>query len=301
MRDSTAKRYLPETCVPIKEADIESQARTGEVDEYRGLHRHHASGSAGRAAGDRRSSRKQRAVGGSRRQSSQRPDADCGSADDCGLGDHVGVGRTLARRSSNADAAPAVARNAAGNAETHRALLHTTFGVSLCEQFFGDLYKRSSDGGTVATRTVAEVHILEDMKAILTPSRLSARDADSQLDERAERPPEARRAIASDSGDARAGDSESRGGRAMSAKVAIIPGVSTHREDLDAEFERGSLAVLARGFRDVLWRHVELFENMTAIVVWVGGDRRRACGNNSKWRWARRAGSLLVLMFPTLC
>lgn len=70
----------------------------------------------------------------------------------------------------NADAAPAVARNAAGNAETHRALLHTTFGVSLCEQFFGDLYKRSSDGGTVATRTVAEVHILEDMKAILTPA-----------------------------------------------------------------------------------------------------------------------------------
>ncbi len=52
----------------------------------------------------------------------------------------------------------------------HRALLHNTFGVSLSEQFFGDLYKRPSDGGTVATRTVAEVHILEDMKAILTPA-----------------------------------------------------------------------------------------------------------------------------------
>ena len=52
----------------------------------------------------------------------------------------------------------------------HRALLHTTFGVALCEQFFGDLYRRPSDGGTVATRTVAEVHILEDMKAILTPA-----------------------------------------------------------------------------------------------------------------------------------
>lgn len=52
----------------------------------------------------------------------------------------------------------------------HRALLHTTFGVALCEQFFGDLYKRASDGGTVATRTVAEVHILEDMRAILTPA-----------------------------------------------------------------------------------------------------------------------------------
>jgi len=28
----------------------------------------------------------------------------------------------------------------------HRALLHTTFGVALCEQFFGDLYRRESDG-----------------------------------------------------------------------------------------------------------------------------------------------------------
>jgi hypothetical protein len=52
----------------------------------------------------------------------------------------------------------------------HRALLHTTFGVALSEQFFGDLYKRASDGGAVATRTIAEVHILEDMKAILTPA-----------------------------------------------------------------------------------------------------------------------------------
>lgn len=51
----------------------------------------------------------------------------------------------------------------------HRALLHNTFGVALAEQFFGDLYKRPSDGQFVATRTVAEVHILEDMQAILTP------------------------------------------------------------------------------------------------------------------------------------
>src|SRR5258708_1095952 len=52
----------------------------------------------------------------------------------------------------------------------HRALLHTTFGVALCEQFFGDLYRRESDGATVATRTIAEVHILEDMRVILTPA-----------------------------------------------------------------------------------------------------------------------------------
>ena len=52
----------------------------------------------------------------------------------------------------------------------HRALLHNTFGVSLAEQFFGDLYRCPSDGRCVATRTVAEVHILEDMQAILTPA-----------------------------------------------------------------------------------------------------------------------------------
>lgn len=52
----------------------------------------------------------------------------------------------------------------------HRALLHTTFGVSLCEQFFGDLYTRPSDGQRVATRTITEVHILEDMNAILSPA-----------------------------------------------------------------------------------------------------------------------------------
>jgi hypothetical protein len=52
----------------------------------------------------------------------------------------------------------------------HRALLHNTFGVALSEQFFGDLFQRASDGQTVCTRTIAEVHILEDMKAILTPA-----------------------------------------------------------------------------------------------------------------------------------
>ena len=51
----------------------------------------------------------------------------------------------------------------------HRALLHTTFGVALCEQFFGDLYARPSDGVLVSTRAVAEQHILEDLNAIPTP------------------------------------------------------------------------------------------------------------------------------------
>lgn len=51
----------------------------------------------------------------------------------------------------------------------HRALLHNTFGVALCEQLFGDLFTRPSDGNQVATRTLAEIHILEDMRVILTP------------------------------------------------------------------------------------------------------------------------------------
>lgn len=51
----------------------------------------------------------------------------------------------------------------------HRALLHTTFGISLCEQMFGDLYTRPSDGVKVCTRTVASVHIEEDLGSIPTP------------------------------------------------------------------------------------------------------------------------------------
>lgn len=52
----------------------------------------------------------------------------------------------------------------------HRALLHNTFGIALCEQFFGDLYTRPSDGQLVSTRAIAEQHILEDLNAIPTPA-----------------------------------------------------------------------------------------------------------------------------------
>lgn len=47
--------------------------------------------------------------------------------------------------------------------------MHHTLGISLCEQFFGDFYIRPSDGQLVSTRTVAEQHILEDLRAIPTP------------------------------------------------------------------------------------------------------------------------------------
>lgn len=48
----------------------------------------------------------------------------------------------------------------------HRCLLHNNFGISLCEQFFGDMYTRRSDGISVCTRTVAEQHIKEDLGCI---------------------------------------------------------------------------------------------------------------------------------------
>lgn len=51
----------------------------------------------------------------------------------------------------------------------HRALLHTTFGVFICEQVFGDFYTRPSDGQKVATRTIATQHIVEDLGCVPTP------------------------------------------------------------------------------------------------------------------------------------
>jgi uncharacterized protein DUF6915 len=51
----------------------------------------------------------------------------------------------------------------------HRALLHTTFGIALCEQMFGDLYVRPSDGVQVSSRTVASQHIIEDLGCVPTP------------------------------------------------------------------------------------------------------------------------------------
>jgi len=53
----------------------------------------------------------------------------------------------------------------------HRALLHTTFGMYLAEKWvFGHTYKRESDGVEVPTRLLVEQHILEDLRAILTPA-----------------------------------------------------------------------------------------------------------------------------------
>jgi hypothetical protein len=50
----------------------------------------------------------------------------------------------------------------------HRALLHTTFGLAVCERIFGEIFKRKSDGQNVATRTVATQHIIEDLGCLPT-------------------------------------------------------------------------------------------------------------------------------------
>ncbi len=53
----------------------------------------------------------------------------------------------------------------------HRALLHTTFGVYLAEKWvFGPAYRRESDGEEVATRSLVEQHLVEDLNALLTPA-----------------------------------------------------------------------------------------------------------------------------------
>lgn len=43
----------------------------------------------------------------------------------------------------------------------HRAVLHSSFGIYLCEQLFGSTFT-NSDGKVVSTRDVAEDHVAED-------------------------------------------------------------------------------------------------------------------------------------------
>lgn len=49
----------------------------------------------------------------------------------------------------------------------HRALLHSSFGIYLCEQVFGHQIKNSADD-IVQVRDVAEEHVLEDLGFIPT-------------------------------------------------------------------------------------------------------------------------------------
>lgn len=49
----------------------------------------------------------------------------------------------------------------------HRAILHSSFGVFLCEQMFGEGFT-NSDGKHVSVRDVAEQHVIDDMGKIPT-------------------------------------------------------------------------------------------------------------------------------------
>lgn len=50
----------------------------------------------------------------------------------------------------------------------HRIFLHSSWGVFLCEKFFGT-YITNSDNRKVQVRDVAEQHIIDDMGCIPTP------------------------------------------------------------------------------------------------------------------------------------
>lgn len=49
----------------------------------------------------------------------------------------------------------------------HRAILHSSFGIYLCEERFGT-YICNTDGKTVQVRDIAEWHVLEDLGRIPT-------------------------------------------------------------------------------------------------------------------------------------
>lgn len=49
----------------------------------------------------------------------------------------------------------------------HRAILHSSFGIYLCEQVFG-INITNSDGRIVSVRDIAEQHVIDDMGRIPT-------------------------------------------------------------------------------------------------------------------------------------
>ena len=55
-----------------------------------------------------------------------------------------------------------------------------------------------------------------------------------------------------------------------------IAGVLVYEYDLDARFTRGSLTGLAIGVRDAAWKHVEIFDSIDTIRVYVGGNRKNS-------------------------
>jgi hypothetical protein len=52
----------------------------------------------------------------------------------------------------------------------HRAILHSSFGIFLCEQVFGSTLIRKSDGKEIPVRPIGEQHVFEDLGRIPTVS-----------------------------------------------------------------------------------------------------------------------------------
>lgn len=50
----------------------------------------------------------------------------------------------------------------------HRAILHSSFGIYMAQQVFGEVIVRKSDGKPVPTRMLGEQHVLEDIGRIPT-------------------------------------------------------------------------------------------------------------------------------------
>lgn len=50
----------------------------------------------------------------------------------------------------------------------HRAVLHSSFGIYLAQQMFGEVIVRPSDGGVTPVRLVGEQHVLEDLGFVPT-------------------------------------------------------------------------------------------------------------------------------------
>jgi hypothetical protein len=53
--------------------------------------------------------------------------------------------------------------------QRHRAILHSSFGIFLCAQVFGDTIT-NSDGKTVSVRDIGEQHVLEDFRGKFIPT-----------------------------------------------------------------------------------------------------------------------------------
>lgn len=63
----------------------------------------------------------------------------------------------------------------------HRAILHSSFGIYLCADRFGDYYM-NSDLRTISTRDICEEHILQDMGFIPTvQDYLDGRDGENGM------------------------------------------------------------------------------------------------------------------------